>query len=63
MAKRPVGKKEGMLLNDMSVELQRAFLLRLHLERVVFPLSWKTRSMALLGVTVGLLWVSLRFLS
>ena len=52
-----------MLLNDMSVELQRAFLLRLHLERVVFPLSWKTQSMALLGVTVGLLWVSLRFLS
>ena len=56
-------KEEGMLLNDMSVELQRAFLVRLQLERAVFPMmSWKARSMALLGVAVGLLWFSLRSL-
>ena len=57
-------EEEGMLLNDMSRDLQRAFLLRLHLERVVVrTLSWKVRSMAFLGVAVGLLSVSLKFLS
>ena len=53
-----------MLLNDMLVELRQAFLVHLHLERVIFPtVSWKARSMAFLGVAVGLLWVSLSFLS
>lgn len=52
-----------MLLNDMSAELQRAFLVHLQLERVVFrTVSWKARSMMLLGVVVGLLWFYLRSL-
>ena len=52
-----------MLLNDMSAELRRAFLVHLQLERVVFRMaSWKARSMALFVVAVGLLWLSLRSL-
>ncbi|HEV8718585.1 MAG TPA: hypothetical protein VGX03_37930 [Candidatus Binatia bacterium] len=47
-----------MLLNDMSADLQRAFLVYLQLERVVVRTgSWKARSMALLGGAVGLLWL------
>ncbi len=57
-------EEKSMLLNDMSRELQRAFLLRLHLEQVVLrTLSWKARSLAFLGGAVGLLWCSLKFLS
>src|SRR3982074_419715 len=49
------GRKENMLLNDMSAERQRAFLLHSQLERVVFrTVSWKARSMALLVAAVGL---------
>ena len=56
-------EEEGVLLNDMSAELQRAFLLRLQLERVVFrTVSWKARSMTLFGVVIGLLWFYLRSL-
>jgi hypothetical protein len=53
-----------MLLNDMSADLRWAFLVGLQLDRVVFRTgSWKARSMAVLGVVVGLLWVYLRSLT
>jgi hypothetical protein len=52
-----------MLLNDMPAELRWVFLVHLQLERVIFrTVSWKARSMALLGVAVGLLWLFLRSL-
>lgn len=53
-----------MLLNDMSTELQQAFLIHLQLERVECrTVSWKMRSLAFLGVAGGLLWLWARALS
>ena len=53
-----------MLLNDMSTELQQAFLIHLQLERVVYrTVSWKMRSLAFLGVAGGLFWLWARALS
>lgn len=58
------GGEEAVLLNAMSADLQRAFLVSLQLERVVVrTVSWKARSMALRGGAVGLLWLWARSLS